>query len=143
MQYTHKHERNQLEWLLYVKHFSVFIRILNDFNKNFLFIAIFRAIRNRFKFVEASSFARIDLLLGAKTITLFFIWRVENNFYKNSQIFKKIYFFLLHLIFSFYYCSIDLERQPEKSVVRPDTSSIVSFSFQIIPCEWFFPYNSA
>ena len=33
-------------------------------------------LRNRSKLVEGSLFAIIDLLLGAKFITLFYIWRV-------------------------------------------------------------------
>ena len=38
-------------------------------------------LRNRSKLVEGSLFAIIGLLLGAKSITLFFIWRVGDDFH--------------------------------------------------------------
>ena len=38
---------------------------------------------------------------------------------------KSFFFILFHLIFSSYYCSINLKRQSENSVLRPDTSSLV------------------
>ena len=52
--------------------------------------------RNRCKFVEGRLFAIIDLLLlGAKFITLYLIWRVGDDFNKNSQIFYFVLFFLI------------------------------------------------
>ena len=71
---------------------------------------IFRAIngkrdlirlRNRCKLVERSLFAIIDLLQGAKTILLNFIWRVGGRFsLKNSNFReKKVHNIILHLIF--------------------------------------------
>ena len=63
-------------------------------------------LRNLSKLIEGSLFAVIDLLLGAKFLNLYFIWRVGDDFDKKAQ-FKKILSVLLHLIFSCYYCSID------------------------------------
>ena len=53
-------------------------------------------LRNRSKLVKENLFAITDLLLGAKFITLYFIWRVGDDFRKNLNL-KK--FFFLHLIF--------------------------------------------
>ena len=39
-------------------------------------------LRNRSKLVDGSLFALIDLLPGAKYITLYFIWRVGDDFNK-------------------------------------------------------------
>ena len=43
-------------------------------------------LRNCPKLVEGSLFTIIDLLIGAKSITLYFIWRVRGLFSQNSQI---------------------------------------------------------
>ena len=61
--------------------------------------------------VERSLFAIIDLLQVAKSIILYFIWRVGGYFlFKKFQIFeKKFNFNLLHLIFL-------LLNKPEKAV---------------------------
>ena len=76
--------------------------------------------RNRSKLVQGSLYATTDLLIGAKLITWYVIWRVGGCFNKKSQT-----FLFLHLNFSCYYCSIDLKRQSEHSGLRPDTSSLV------------------
>ena len=47
---------------------------------------------------------------------------------------KKFHFILFHLIFLFYYCSINFKRQSEHSGLRPDTSSLVTFI--IIISKW-------
>ena len=54
----------------------------------------------------------------------------ENDFHEKLQIFEKSFHSILfHLIFSGYYCSINLKRQSEHySGLRPDTSSLVLFS---------------
>ena len=39
----------------------------------------------------------------------------------------EIFFYLLHLIFIGYYCSINLKKQSEHSGLRRDTSSLVYF----------------
>ena len=41
-------------------------------------------LRNRFKLLEGSLFAVIDLLLDAKFITLYFISRVGDDFHKKK-----------------------------------------------------------
>ena len=45
----------------------------------------FIRLRNRFKLLEGSLFAVIDLLLDAKFITLYFISRVGDDFPKKNQ----------------------------------------------------------
>ena len=55
------------------------------------------------------------LLLGAKPINLYFIWRVGIDLHNKPQIKKK---FFITKIFSFYYCSVDLKRQSEHSRLR-------------------------
>ena len=50
-------------------------------------------------------------------------------FTKNLK-FKILFFILLHLIFSRYYCSIDLRSQSKFSEVCPDTSSFVMLVLQ-------------
>ena len=57
--------------------------------------------RNLSKLVEGSLFAIIDLLLGAKFIALYLIWRVGDDFHKKSQI-KKIYSFIF-FTFNFFH----------------------------------------
>ena len=76
-------------------------------------------LRNRSKLVQRSLFAINDLLIGTKSITLYFIGRVGGWF--SHKIFS---FMLLHLVFSCYCCSIDLKRQSEHSELRLDTSSL-------------------
>ena len=51
---------------------------------------------------------------------------------KNLTCKKTVHFYLLHLIFSYYYCSIDLKRQLVHSRPRPGTSSLVCFCILII-----------
>ena len=93
-------------------------------------------LRNRSKLVERSLFAIIDMLLEAKFITLYFIWRMDMIFTKKFQIFLQFFFFIfLYLIFSSYFCFIDLKRQLEHSSLRPDTSSFVLFCRQKIACQ--------
>ena len=61
------------------------------------------------------------------------------NFTKNLKFEQKNFiFYLLHLIFSCYYCSIDLKRQSEHSGTRPDTSSFVVPTFDTKVTEYFF-----
>ena len=48
-------------------------------------------------------------------------------FTKNLKKILQFFFIFLHLIFSFYFCFIDLKRQSEHSGLRPDTSSLVIF----------------
>ena len=82
-------------------------------------------LRNRAKLVEGSLFALIDLLTGAKFITLYFKWRAGDEFTKNLSFFlkKKFYLFLLPINF------FKLKRQSEHSRLRPDTSSLVVTNF--------------
>ena len=61
-------------------------------------------LRNFSDLVEVSLFALIDLLLGAKPITLFFIWRGI-----------LIYFFLFYVI-KFYVYRLLLLHRPQKAV---------------------------
>ena len=66
---------------------------------------IFRAInelirlRNRSKLVQGILYAIIDLLIGAKSGTLYFIWRVGDTFFYKIQFKIKTYFILLRLFF--------------------------------------------
>ena len=53
-------------------------------------------LRNRSKLVEESLFAIIDLLLGANSITLYFV-ACGDDFHKNSQIENKKFFFLYYI----------------------------------------------
>ena len=46
-------------------------------------------------------------------------------FTKNLKFYLSFQFNLLHLIFSFYFCSIELKRQSELSGIHSDTSSFV------------------
>ena len=48
-------------------------------------------------------------------------------FTKNLKLKKNSFFFSVHLVFSFYYCSIELKRQSEKSGLCSDTISPVQF----------------
>ena len=47
-------------------------------------------LRNRFKLLEGSLLAVIDLLLDAKFITLYFISRVGDDFHKKKSMKKSI-----------------------------------------------------
>ena len=80
-------------------------------------------LRNRSKLVEGSLFAIIGLLLAAKSITLFFIWRVGDDFHLKKSFLKNIVLF--YYIFSCYYCCIHLKRQSKHSGVHPDMRSHV------------------
>ena len=77
-------------------------------------------LRNSSKLVVGLIFAVIDLLLWAKSITLYFIWHVGDELHKQCQIKKKLH------VFSCYYCAIVLKRKSEHWGPRPDTSSLVS-----------------
>ena len=92
---------------------------------------LFRLI-NRSKLVERSLFALIDLLQETKSIFLYFIWRVGDDFHKKFQILEeKIYFILFRLIFLCYYCcSVNLKRRSEHLRLRPDASSLVYYCMQ-------------
>ena len=46
-------------------------------------------LKNRSKFVERSFFAIIHLLQAAKSIRLYFIWRMGDDFPKKLQILEK------------------------------------------------------
>ena len=70
-------------------------------------------LRNCSRMVESSLFATIDLFLGAKIMTLYGVW--GDDFHKNNLKLKKKSFYLLHITFSCYCCSIDLERQSENA----------------------------
>ena len=50
-------------------------------------------LRSRSKLVEGSLFALIDLLQGAKSIFLYFRWRVGGDFRKNIYFVSKTYIF--------------------------------------------------
>ena len=51
-------------------------------------------------------------------------------FTKESRILEKTtHFYSLHLIFSCYYCSIDLKRQSKNLGLRPDKNSLVVPTF--------------
>ena len=80
---------------------------------------------------ERSSFA-VDLLIGAKLITLYFVWRGGGGVFltKKTQIKKKS--FLVHLIFSCYYCSIDLEKQSEHSTLLKKTMLLLYMGWFIL-----------
>ena len=54
---------------------------------------------NRFKLVERSLFAIIDLLQGAKSNFLYFIWRVGGWFKKNQILEEKKFHFVLWNLF--------------------------------------------
>ena len=88
-------------------------------------------LRNSSKLVDGKIFAIIVLLLGAKSITLYFIWRVGGWFSKKISIWKKIEKrnekkrSFVTFNFSCYYCSINLKRQLEHVELRPDTSNHV------------------
>ena len=58
-------------------------------------------LRNRCKLVKRSLFTIIDLLQEAKSILLYFIWRVGDDIHKKFQILekKRFHFILLHLFF--------------------------------------------
>ena len=87
-------------------------------------------LRNRSKLVQSSLYAITNLLIGAKSITLFLVWRVGGIFLqKNLSFFLKSIFFSLSGKMSCYYCSIDLKRQSEHSWLRPDSSSLVLFYY--------------
>ena len=64
-------------------------------NKNVSYVIIFCAsgdlihLRNRSKLVQGSLYAIIDLLIGAKSITLYLIWRLGACFHKKRSSFKK------------------------------------------------------
>ena len=80
----------------------------------------------------------VYLILGAKIITLYFIWRVGWMIFtqKKSQIFLQFFFslYFLYLLFSCYFCSRDLKRQSEQSGLCPDTSKSSSI-YQMICSE--------
>ena len=61
--------------------------------------------------------------LKYKSITLYFkgVWVF---FAKNLKKEKNL-FYSLHLVFSYYYCSIDLKKQSEHSGLCPDASDLV------------------
>ena len=46
-------------------------------------------LRYRSKSVEGSLFAIVVVFLGGKSISLYFLWRVGDDFHKKSQIFLK------------------------------------------------------
>ena len=52
-----------------------------------------------------------------------------DEFYKKSQIWKKIVLFFLQLFFHVITPPIELKRQSEHSGLRPDSSSLISNSF--------------
>ena len=57
-------------------------------------------LRNRSKLIQGSLYAIIDLLQGAKSILLYFIWRVGGIIFKKKiQILEKKIFILFYLIF--------------------------------------------
>ena len=58
-------------------------------------------LRNRSKLVERSLFAINGLLQGAKSILLYFIWRVGDDFQKKIQI-LEIFFFILFYFIEFF-----------------------------------------
>ena len=70
--------------------------------------------------------AKNNSLLGAKLTlcSLYGVW--GNGFHKESQVMKKK-FFSLNIIFSCYYCSIDLKQQLEHAWFCPETSSLIRF----------------
>ena len=76
-------------------------------------------IRNRSKLIQGSLYVIIGLLIRAKSITLYLIWRVGGCFP------KKILIYFITFNFSCSCCSIDLKRQSEHSELRPNTSSFV------------------
>ena len=83
---------------------------------------------SRSKLVERSLFAIIDLLQGTKSIFLYFILRMGDDFHKKliSNLRKKNSFHFISFNFLCYYCcSINLKRQSEHSGLRPGTSSLV------------------
>ena len=49
----------------------------------------FIRLRNRSKLVERSLFAINELLQGAKSIRLYFIWRVGDDFHEKFQVLEK------------------------------------------------------
>ena len=64
--------------------------------------------------------------------TLYGVW--GDDFIKKKVSSFRIFFFqfvLLQLIFLCYNCSIKLKRRSEHSGLRPDTSSLVKFSYGI------------
>ena len=56
-------------------------------------------LRNCSKLVYRSLFAIINLLQVAKSILLYFIWRVGDDFHKKFQIKKKFHFVFITFIF--------------------------------------------
>ena len=83
----------------------------------------FNRFRNRSKLVEGGLFTRIDLLQGAKSILLNFIWPGEIIFKKKNS------FQFITFNFLCYCCSTNLERHLEHSGLCPDTSSLVVLTF--------------
>ena len=86
-------------------------------------------LRNRSKLVEESFITIIDFLIGAKFITLYFIWRggVWGTIFTKNLKLKKIFSLILFKIFmSIFFHIIDLKKQSEHSGLRPDMSSLVS-----------------
>ena len=74
-------------------------------------------LKNRCELIQGSLYVIIDLLIGAKSITLYLKWRFL----------KKNLLFSLHLTFLWSCCSIDLKRQSKHSGLRLDTTSPVFF----------------
>ena len=111
-----------LGWFFFCRQISLKIVILANLGQltrhKFRVSGDLIPLRNRSELVEGGLIAIYNLLLGANLslCTLYGVWGDDSH--KN---------YLLHLIFSCYYCSVELRRQLEHSELHPDTSNLVIF----------------
>ena len=64
------------------RHYSRYYRVSGD---------LFR-LTNRSKLVDGNLFVKVDLLLGVKSVTFYFIWRVDGWFSQKISKNKNIFF---------------------------------------------------
>ena len=79
---------------------------------------------NRSNLVKGRLFAINYLIIVAKSITLYLIWRVGGWFFIKELYLKKNSFYFIKFNVFNHYCSIDRKMQFEYSGLRPDTSGL-------------------